>query len=100
MKIFKNENKNFHLWQELGSFNDALNTEYGKCSDGMKILISLYISTISGAKVLIWDEPFAHLSFENSQKILTSWEKLTGAETLIFSSHEKIEDFKGEVIFL
>jgi ABC-type multidrug transport system ATPase subunit len=100
MKIFKTKNNNINQWRELTSFNDALNTEYGKCSDGMKMLISLYISTISDPKIIFWDEPFAHLSSDNSQKILNDWQRYSGAEALVFSSHETISDFKGEVISL
>lgn len=99
-KIFKTKEDRIDTWRDLISFNEALETEYGKCSDGMKMLISLYISTLAGADILFWDEPFAHLSFENSNQILSSWDSYTGAKALIFSSHESLKNFSGEVISL
>lgn len=98
MGILKADESRLEKWRALNSFSEALETEFGLCSEGMKALLSLFISTLGNAQVLVWDEPFSHLSSENTTAILRDWQKLSGAQCLIFTSHEKLDQFTGEVI--
>lgn len=99
-KFIPSNLNNINEWKNFSSFNQALSTEYGKCSHGMQMLISLYISCLGQPSLLLLDEPFAHLSFENTNHFLKEWKTLTGASTIIFSAHEKLPDFQGEIIEL
>lgn len=100
MKFFLKGSEPPQDWHHLSGFTDALKTEYGLCSQGMQMLISLYISTLSRAQVLVWDEPFSHLSPENTQVLLENWRQLTGASCLIFSTHEHFDHNLCETIAL
>ena len=89
-----------YKWLELEGFEDALDTPYGHCSSGMRMLIDLYISQLGPSELLVWDEPFAHLSEGNRTIIIEHWKELTQAKTLVFTTHNKISNFLGEVIHL
>lgn len=74
-------------WKELEGFEEMLCTDLGHCSQGMKALLGLYISTLRGAETLLWDEPLATLSPRNQSILLSNWEKFTGAKSLIITHH-------------
>jgi ABC-type polysaccharide/polyol phosphate transport system ATPase subunit len=40
------DEKRLTLWRELEGFSDALNTDFGHCSHGMQMMISLYLSQL------------------------------------------------------
>lgn len=74
-------------WSELESFSQMLITEVGLCSQGMKALLGLFISTLSNPEVLLWDEPFSCLSPVNQTILTKKWAMFTGAKSLIVTHH-------------
>lgn len=82
-------------WKQLEGFDEMLSTDLGHCSQGMKALLGLYISTLSGAETLLWDEPLATLSPRNQSILLSHWRELTGANSLIITHHgDPLSDFR------
>ncbi len=90
----KEQTDKLSLWSSLEGFKEMLTTDLGHCSQGMKALLGLYISTLSAPDTLLWDEPFSCLSPYNQKYFLKNWKSLTGAKTLIMTYHgERLPEF-------
>ena len=88
LKKVEINNQKLTLWRkEIEGFQEMLNTPVDKCSQGMKKVLNLYLSSISTPKLLIWDEPFASLSKKNLYYISNNWRELTQSSSLIISDH-------------
>jgi len=75
-------------WHKFSSFEKALHTPFGQCSEGMKMLLSLFVSSLGSVDILVWDEVLRSLSEHNRKYLEKNWQELTGAKKLIFTSHD------------
>jgi ABC-type multidrug transport system ATPase subunit len=74
-------------WSESNTFKEALDTQFFKCSSGMKQVLKIFCAIIHKPHTLIMDEPFRNLDFKTRNQIAEILSNTKFLKSIIFSDH-------------